>query len=553
MEQTQQTQQTQQIAPALTLKKDECPTEGAIEELKMKLSLRARSNKMHIDQAALTKKRQQGKIFKLQNENRNYLLDIAEINKITLRKSKPGWKSERSGVNEEVISKAEDLNSLLHERHGKRQYLRKLKAELDAMKSIKEANYDEDEETLRSLENNVDKAHTKKFAVDAIGSIYNKMYDNLKKESLTYTAIIQDLEMALEQQKKEIIEMDKIRLEAIALRDKNQIIFSGVETSLESNKCRRDAERMAKTRQVEKQKVQVAEAERMAVKTIVHDSHLIKHEEDASLKRQSYTTRFYKIEEYDKQFKCLKLAVKATNWEDLIQAMVEQEVTTIHLQQQCIDQHAELQKFKNELMKLKDNLDSLKYDETQNSQKNESRIAQKNRTMRRKEERMRDLLPELRRAAHLSACIKSGVDSIYFKLGGTRRFESHDYLEEEPEQLTERDTEAQLLIIETAVEMLKDRVSRFDEAGVTEEAIDKMNKAKWYQVELDKSLGEDYVRVNLTEFDTTDDFEYDLLEDNEEALTREEIKAMAQRIIDSKNRRLPKKRKSKQKFAKTMM
>ncbi|XP_041032847.1 coiled-coil domain-containing protein 151 [Carcharodon carcharias] len=321
-------------------------------------------------------------------------------------------------MDQKVCDKIKRLNALKHVTELKKK--NQMDLEVQYSKNIQEAktlqeimeNMSEDAQTLRLLENRLEKTQLKCCEAMHVMKVYQKLKAHLQEESVTFQKQLDVLEAEVVQQEQELKELQAMNTDAQLSRDTAKTELQQCEEVV--HKERRERERILTEykKLAEEKRTQAERAERRAMRAAAHSDEL--HFERPAT--QETGTEGKAITTFEESFLWIKTVTGVTDVQDVVKRFVMQGETLKHLEELELENEKQIVQLREEKESLQAEYDHLKYSgETKLS--SEQKLLMELQTHLNNEQNRRDKLMEhLEYISHITMSIKAGVEHITEKL-----------------------------------------------------------------------------------------------------------------------------------------
>ncbi|XP_078091044.1 coiled-coil domain-containing protein 151 [Mustelus asterias] len=322
-------------------------------------------------------------------------------------------------MDQKVCDKIKRLNALKYLTEMKKK--NQLNLEVQYNKNIQEdktlqmiisENMSEDSQTLRLLENRLEKTQLKCHEALHVMKVYQKLKAHLQEESVTFQKQLDLLESEILQQQEELKELQAMNTDA-------QLSCDAAKTELQKHeevmhKERRERERILTEfkKLAEEKRTQAERAERRAMRAAAHSDEL--HFERPAT--QETGTEEKAITTFEESFLWIKTVTGVSDVQDVVKRFVTQGETLKHLEELELENEKQMVQLREEKERLQAEYNHLKYSgETKLS--SEQKLLKELQTHLTNEQSRRDKIMEhLEYVSHITMSIKAGVEHIYEKL-----------------------------------------------------------------------------------------------------------------------------------------
>ncbi|XP_078387357.1 coiled-coil domain-containing protein 151 [Cetorhinus maximus] len=321
-------------------------------------------------------------------------------------------------MDQKVCDKIKRLNALRHVTELKKK--NQMDLEVQYSKNLQEAktlqeimeNMSEDAQTLRLLENRLEKTQLKCSEAMHVMKVYQKLKAHLQEESVTFQKQLDVLEAEVVQQEQELKELQAMNTDAQLSRDTAKTELQQYEEVV--HKERRERERILTEykKLAEEKRTQAERAERRAMRAAAHSDEL--HFERPATQETGAEEKA--ITTFEESFLWIKTVTGVTDVQDVVKRFVMQGETLKHLEELELENEKQMVQLREEKERLQAEYDHLKYSgETKLS--SEQKLLMKLQTHLNNEQNRRDKIMEhLEYISHITMSIKAGVEHINEKL-----------------------------------------------------------------------------------------------------------------------------------------
>ncbi|XP_066449755.1 outer dynein arm-docking complex subunit 3 isoform X2 [Eleutherodactylus coqui] len=544
-----------------TLSRVKPPIHEQITELQKKIQLLDGDHKAYQESATATIQKNWETIQFLRQENKKLHRKLADalsgdekvikeaFHSNVVERAAMRSKSGQAAVqvmDQKLCDKIKRLNSLLHQTEVRRKRMEELQtvykqnAAGEEDKTEKNGGEEQEGQTLRLLENRLEKAQLKLQESEHVYSVYQKLKDHMQEESLTFQSQLDLLEAEILRQRNELKELQMMNKDAVMSRDMARAELQRQEE--EFHQERRERERILQDykRQAEERRMYAERAERRAQRVTLPG-------EDAptSIQLVSNGNEEEKaIHSYQEAFQKIKEATGVTDTQEVVRRFIAQGETHKHLEELKSENERSLVRLKEEKGRLQDAFQELKYSGEAKLSSGQQ-ILEELQTHLQKEEKRRDKYKEeLEKMTKILVAAKSGVEHLSTKVQHIKVPRSHFPAKD----LSPQSDEYVLDLLEPTDQKLQKLLEELD--GQNIEEILRQMEEEAFQASIEGKLPAFNIRIPLpapAKQDTFDDDE-DSGEDEGDVVTRASLKKQSQQIIESKTKRKsrPKKKKGKQ-------
>ncbi|KAG8585186.1 hypothetical protein GDO81_004913 [Engystomops pustulosus] len=461
-------------------------------------------------------------------------------------------------MDQKLCDKIKRLNALHHQTEVRKKRLDELQMIYKQNTAVEEEKTDKDggaaqeeqseaaeqeetpQQTLRLLENRLEKAQLKLQESEHIYSVYQKLKDHMQEESLTFQSQLDLLEAEILRQRNELKELQMMNKDAVMSRDMARADLQRQEEDF--HRERRERERILQEykRQAEERRMFAERAERRAQRVTLPgedaptDIQLVSnvHEEEKAIRT------------YQEAFQRIKEATGVTDTQEVVRRFIAQGETHRHLEELKSENEKTLVRLKEEKERLQDAFQELKYSGEAKLSSGQQVLEELQAHLQKEEKRRDKYKEEFEKMTKILVAGKSGVDHLATKVQHIKVPRSHFPAKD----LSPQSDEYVLDILDTTDQKLQKLLEELEGQNIGE--ILRQMEEEEFQASIEGKLPAFNVRIPLpaaTKPDTFEDDE-DSGEDEGDVVTRASLKKQSQQIIESKTKRKsrPKKKKGKQ-------
>ncbi|XP_043531426.1 coiled-coil domain-containing protein 151 [Chiloscyllium plagiosum] len=321
-------------------------------------------------------------------------------------------------LDQKVCDKIKRLNALKHETEMKKKIQMDLEIKysknMQEVKTLQDVMEDmsEDAQTLRLLENRLEKTQLKYREAVHVMKVYQRLKGHLQEESVTFQKQLDALEAEVLQQQQELKELQAMNTNAQLSRDAAKTELQQHEEVM--HKERRERERILTEfkKMAEEKRTQAERAERRAMRAGAHSDEL--HFERPATQETGAEERAINV--FEESVLWIKTVTGVSDMQNVVKRFVMQEETLKHLEELELENEKQMVQLRVEKEVLQAEYDHLKYSgETKLS--SEQKLLMELQTHLNNEENRRDKLMEyLEYVSHITMSIKAGVEHVYEKL-----------------------------------------------------------------------------------------------------------------------------------------
>ncbi|XP_062891641.1 coiled-coil domain-containing protein 151 isoform X1 [Mobula hypostoma] len=463
-------------------------------------------------------------------------------------------------MDQKVCEKANRLNALKHETETKRK--QRMNLELQYNKNMEgaaflqavEENTSEEAQTLRLLENRLEKTQLKYGEASHVMKVYQRLKAHLQEESVTFQKQLDTLEAEILQHRQQLKELQAMNNNAQLSRDAAKAELRQQEEVMQKERREREKILNEYKKLAEEKRAQVERAERQALRATTHSDELHYERpgtEDTAAEERSNNT-------LGESFQWIKAVTGVTDVQDITKHYITQSDTLKHLQQLELDNRKQLVQLEEEKARLKEEYEHLKYS-GENKLSSEQKLLTELQAHLEDEQKRRDkLIEDLEYVSRITLSIKAGMEHISEKM-------RHVEVDSIPTVVLSPSSDEYVLDLLSATEakllQLYQHLSALDLNNMLQ-----LMEEDEFHASVEGKLPPYNMRVKLPvtqkldvyeDAEDDDDGDVDTDEDNDsgdnsgDIITRAMLKRQSQQIVDWKTKRKsrPKRRKAKHRSA----
>ncbi|CAH2272970.1 coiled-coil domain-containing 151 isoform X1 [Pelobates cultripes] len=460
-------------------------------------------------------------------------------------------------MDQKLCDKVKRLNALHHQTEKRRKHLEELQMlykqnELvEQGKTGKEEEALEDEQneateqeeiphqSLRVLENRLEKAQLKCQESEHIHNVYQKLKDHLQEESFTFQSQLDLLEAEILKQRQELKELQAMNKGAVMARDTARSELLRQEEELHRERRERDRILQEYKRQAEERRMHAERAERRAQRVILQGDDAPVETQLASNGQEEEKV----IHTYQEAFQRIKDATGVTDTQEVVSRFIAQGETHRHLEQLKSENEKTLVRLKDEKERLQDAFQELKYSGEAKLSSGQQVLDELQMHLQMEEKKRDTSKEDLDRMSKILSSAKAGVEHLANKVQHIKVPRSH-YPAPDLSPLSDEYVLDLLSITEEKLQKLLEELDGQDLGEVV-----KQMEEEEFQASIEGKLPAYNVRISLpapAKQDIYDD--EDSGDDEGDVVTRAALKRQSQQIVESKTKRRtrPKKKRGKQ-------
>lgn len=370
-----------------------------------------------------------------------------------------------------------------------------------------------DSMVVRELQNEYDKAEIRWQEASAIGTTYGKIIKQLLADRLHFDNEVTDLETTLEGRSEEITRLTKLNSDATQSRDETKSLLAAAEHDAAEARSAREAEKTKLNHVAEDQRKKYEAMERRL--RLVNQTSEVEAHEDFT---RAATKK--KIESYEEAMRRIQDATGVTDIDEVVSRFHAQGESKAYLDEMRVKNTALLETLREDFDRVSRQFEALKYSGEARNTSNQRMLkdfeAQLTATERKEEEGE----AMLSSTSNMLVRVKTGIDHLHDKLEKLQPV-THRAANTVENKLEE----SELRLIELVKE-LDQRKSDLVDGDVTAPLV----------------VSEFNTRILLSKSDKTEKDDETESED-EYVVSRDMIKKQAQDLVDSKNKKVKRKKK----------
>ncbi|KAM5170081.1 outer dynein arm-docking complex subunit 3 isoform 2-T2 [Mantella aurantiaca] len=537
------------------------PVHEQIVELQKKIQLLDGDHKAYEESASSQVQKNWETIQFLRQENKKLhkkLADVLAGDKKVIKEAFQSHSVERAAMrnksghaaiqlmDQKLCDKIKRLNALHHQTEVRRKRLEELQAEYkqkaeseQATPGKEEDGSVQEEQSLRVLENRLEKAQLKLQESDHIYNVYQKLKDHMQEESLTFQSQLDLLESEILGQRQELKELQMMNKEAVNSREMAREDLQRQEEDFHRERRVRETILQEHKRKAEERRL-FAERDRRVQRVALPG-------EDSPVETQLVTSGQEEervIRTYQEAFQKIKEATGVTDTQEVVRRFVAQGETHRHLEELKSENEKTLVKLKEDKERLQEVFQELKYSGEAKLSSGQQ-VLEDLQSHLQKEEKRRDKCKEdLEKMSKILSAAKSGMEHLANKVQHIKVSRSHFPAKD----LSPQSDEYVLDLLDTTERKLHKLLEELE--GQDLAAVLRTMEEEEFQAKIEGKLPAFNVRIPLPAPAKPDAFEdeEDSGEDEGDVVTRAALKRQSQQIVESKTKRKsrPKKKKGKQ-------
>ncbi|XP_077986270.1 outer dynein arm-docking complex subunit 3-like [Glandiceps talaboti] len=522
-----------------------------IEEFRSKIALKDRDHRAYFDSAEVATRQNEDHILRLRRECKEKRVELSNSNNgdekviktVFAQRQRECLSLQRktatqaiAAMDQKVCEKAKLLNLLVHRNQQKEQRLADLKNMYQRdrkLYSVSTASHERDsDQRIRKLENSLDKAMIKISTALKIQENYREILSCLEKESHIFPDHVRSLEDALEEQRTELEELREINADSQAGREMTRGMLTKLEHEVLAARRQRDKTLIAKKKQAEKQKDTADKTEKRQLRATLQN--LDDMNADPRLQSRLAQENLMKIADYEEDMRRINDAHSTSQVEDILHRILDQQAKSKQLIGETCVLAKRLKLLKEEKIRLHKQYEDLKYTGERQSALGQSLISRMENHLQREIERYGEKSRTFEKKEKVLVESITGIESLYEKTKSVRLPPpSRSFA-------TDGDIMDKLNLVEMKLVNILNLLQLADKTTVKQALA-----GQDFQDFMENTLPPENVRICIEEEDdyVTNELDYDS-QDNEETLSRQDIKRQGQNLVEKKIRKRGRKRKS---------
>lgn len=465
-------------------------------------------------------------------ENRRAIVALRKENKTLVSKLRelknPPKRRHGTGVGEKAVELLDHkVSNQIKKHNALRAEAERMETELDVLNqelidTNKEHTYLEshmggesgDSVRVRVLENDFDKAVIRGQEATAIGTTYDRIIKQLQRERLHFDNEVSDLEKTLKARRHELIKLEALCKDAIDSRDTTKAELAAAEKEATEARLARDAEKKKLNQKSEEQRKKYEAMERR-----LRAAGLVGTSEtgEASASREEAKK---KIETYEEAMRRIQDATGVSDINEVVTRFYAQGESQEYLEEMRVKNTALQEKLHEDFARVNKEFEALKYSGEARNTSNQRMLSEFEEHLTDAEKKKDEGDSKLKQSTQMLIKVKTGIDHLHDKLAGLQPV-THRAANTVETKLEE----SQLRLVQL-VDELKQRDHELDG-----DDLDAPLVVSEYNTRI--LLSETSVNEKAQETDSED----------EDVISREQIKKQAQDLVDSKNKKVKRKKK----------
>lgn len=527
-----------------------------IEDLKKKLQLTDGDQKAYYESSEITMNKNKDTIAKLRLSNKKLHQELAVAKgqagdeEVILSAFNATSRNEvslvRSGIlsQEKVIAKYDQkvcelikqYNALCHRANSKQKKIQQLQTELMQMKDdarvaeLGAAGESESAQTLRVLENRLDKANIKCVEANHINNTYKQILTKLQDERLEFDNHVDKLQMMIKNKKKECQEILAMNKDAELAKEAAKDELTYQDGKLQQDKKEREKALFEYRKQADEKKNHAEKVEKRMARSSIHTEEVAGG--DKEKKAISGEEQERKIMGYEEAMHKIKEATGVSDIQEVVQRFLLQGETQKHLEKLKFDNEKTLLRLREEKAKFQAEFENMKYSGEAKLSSGQRILEDMQAKLEECDTSTTDSRLKLERMDRILLNVKAGIEHLSDKLISLKLPKGQG-----PVRLTQSTADDYVIdLLAQCEQKLMKLMEDLDGKDVSE--LYSGMEDEEFRVSIENKLPTYNVRINLPA--ASDRGAYDDEEESDpddEAPTRANIKKQAQQIIDQRNKK----------------
>ncbi|XP_035683994.1 coiled-coil domain-containing protein 151-like isoform X2 [Branchiostoma floridae] len=549
------------------------PIQEQIAELNRKIALLDGDRKAYYESSQWTMKKNRELVSQLRQENKQLhklkadavamddkVLNEAFHNRNVERAALRGKSGKQAItiVDHKVCDTIKRLNDLRHKTEVKQKKLAELQTQHDQMitdaSAAQEMSTGESEDaqkgrqgsarratdqTLRQLENRLDKMMLKCQEAEHIRKTYQQIKVHLGKEGLTYANQLDALEAEILRARSELTELKAMNNDAQLARDAARGELSKHEEQVLRERRERETALNEYKKLAEEKKAHAERVERRMQRASLQQEEL---QQEQQKQQMTLEEQERKITTYEEAFRHIKEATGVSDTQEVVARFMSQGDTQRHLEELKRENEKQLSRLKEEKEHLQAEFEDMKYSGEAKLSSGQRMLEEMQSHLDGEEARRDEAQDKLERASHILVSVKSGVEHLADKLQHIKAAKGHV----PTAKISPTSDEYVLDLLSISEEKLLKLMEELD--GKDLQDIIRQMEEEEFHASIETKVPSHNTRIKLPQTQKQGDIyqdDEDSGDDEDSTLTRQQLKRQAQQIVDSKTRKRTKPRKKK--------
>ncbi|XP_041444829.1 outer dynein arm-docking complex subunit 3 isoform X2 [Xenopus laevis] len=544
-----------------------------IHELHKKLQLLDGDHKAYVERSQSDVEKNEDKIQRLRQDNKKLhkkLSDMLAGDEKVIKEAFQQHSAEKAAMknksgqaaielmDQKLCDKMKCLNALHHQTEKKRKHLEDMQTEykqrelemqskMEGEEGPSQGEQDEaadkeevPEQTMRLLENRLEKAQLKCQEAEHIFSVYQKLKEHMQEESLTFQTQLDLIEAEILKQRNELKELEKMNKDALQAQDEARADLRQQEEEVTRERRQRARTLQNYKKQAEERRIHAERVERRAQQVALPG-------EDAIVDTQQMPSGENEekvIRSFQKTFQKIKDAAGVTNTQEIVKRFKAQGETSKHLEELKNDNEMTLVRLREQKEKLEEEFCNQKYSGEAKLSRGQQDLEELQSHLQKEEKRHEKAKEELEQMSKILDETKAGIEHLAAKVKHIK-VPKHYFPALDGSPLSDEQVLDLVGITEEKLQKLLDELEGQDLGQIL-----KQMEEEEFQASIEAKLPAHNIRISLPAPSKQDMFEdeEDSGEDEGDVVTRATLKRQSKQLIESKTKRRtrPKEKKGKQ-------
>jgi len=368
---------------------------------------------------------------------------------------------------------------------------------------------------VRVLENDFDKAQIRNQEATAIGTTYDRIIKQLLKDRLHFDNEVTDLEKTLKARRMELLKLEQLCTDAINARDTTKSELTNAEKEATEARLARDAEKKKLNQKSEDQRKKYEAMERRLRAAGAYGAN-----EGAGEGDESRAEAKKKIESYEEAMRRIQDATGVSDIQEVVTRFYAQGESQEYLEEMRVKNTTLQEKLHEDFARVNKEFEALKYSGEARNTSNQRMLTEFENHLTESETRKGTGESKLKAATQMLVKVKTGIDHLHDKLA-TLQPVTHRAANTVETKLEE----SQLRLVNLVEELKQQEFQLVEDDPEAPLVVSDFN-----------------TRILLTETSEKEKAQETDSED-EDFVSREQIKKQAQDLVDSKNKKVKRKKK----------
>lgn len=370
-----------------------------------------------------------------------------------------------------------------------------------------------DSKVVRELQNEYDKAEIRSQEAAAIGTTYGKIIKQLLADRLHFDNEVTELESTLQGRRDEIVRLTGLFEDAKESRDSTKTMLASAEKEAADARADRDAEKKKLNQVAEEQRKKYEAMERRL--RLVGQSSAVEAQEDSARAEAKK-----KIESYEEAMRRIQDATGVTDIDEVVSRFHAQGESKAYLDEMRVKNTALLETLREDFDRVSRQFEALKYSGEARNTSNQRMLKDFEAQLTSTERKEEDGEAMLASTSNMLVRVKTGIDHLHDKLEKLQPV-THRAANTVENKLEE----SELRLVELVKELDQRKSDLVDSDATAPLVVSEFNTRVPLTVTGDKEQAQE----------TESEDEY--------VISRDMIKKQAQDLVDSKNKKVKRKKK----------